>query len=667
MRTLSSTLLAAQQAVSHTPCVKVELKNKMTGVTRLIWERLYQGTETEYFHGLTLAEDGSLIRVRIAPGTEGNKLYRQRVINPGTGSDFGTWTYTGQYNCMAVAAVSSGSDVSIIWINSNREINRLRSTNYGASWNSPELLDSSVSANIRGLAAAYKPNGDLALFFADQSTIWVKKYTGGVWRTKTAWDKTTGALSSVAAAFGNDWNLLLTGQSTDGGYKVWSLIYGDGVDVPAGTWSALKELASAPFGGDYEYAAVSAGKPDVMRAIFVEKYKGIQSYSRPFWTYAVPVTGYAERFWREPSPFNLSCQYGMAIAHSGGYCWLSAANGVWRSILEEDRLDVTGDVISVQHETLPASGQLTIELRNDTAQYLNAGDGDLSALKIGSQLEFSPGYVTPQGNETSAGIVCWLEEWENISSAGKSSLILYGVDGWHLLENWRARHQFRWNKDTGEMPVKQMLAFILARVGLQLEVKSQSAAVTGFYPDFTIHPGDSGGSIIRRLLSFVPDVLFIEGIKAYLVNPQTTDIAINSYGQTHSILQGKYRSGSWQINQVRVEGSNASTGAPVISDSFSWEQMAICNDRVRLIADRNITTVVAGQALAGAFLRKAEIESIRGSIQIPVNCGQQLFDVIELTDSRCGLQNIRRRVMGISLSYRPGRGEYEQTIILGGV
>ena len=95
MRTLSTTLLAAQKANSHTPCVKVEVKNKMAGVIRFAWERLYQGTEAEYYHGLALAGDGSLIRVRVTPSGDGCKLYRQRVVNPGSQSDFSTWTYTG--------------------------------------------------------------------------------------------------------------------------------------------------------------------------------------------------------------------------------------------------------------------------------------------------------------------------------------------------------------------------------------------------------------------------------------------------------------------------------------------------------------------------------------------------------------------------------------------
>jgi hypothetical protein len=291
----------------------------------------------------------------------------------------------------------------------------------------------------------------------------------------------------------------------------------------------------------------------------------------------------------------------------------------------------------------------------------------MAILKPGSQLEFSPGYVTPQGNETSPGTIFWLDGWEHIRSGGKSSLTLFGIDGWCLLESWRARHQFRWNKDSNEMSVKQILAFVLARVGLKLEVKSQSSVVTGFYPDFTIHPDDKGDLIILRLLSFVPDMLFIEGLRAYLINPQSTDNAVYSYGQNHGILQGKYHSNSWQTNQVRIEGCDAVSGAPVITDVFSWEQMEFFSDRVRQIADRNIGTVTAGQALAGAYLRKAEIESMAGMIRVPVNCGQQLYDVIDITDTHAGLTGAKRRVMGIVMNYRPDHGEYEQTLMLGGV
>ncbi len=308
-----------------------------------------------------------------------------------------------------------------------------------------------------------------------------------------------------------------------------------------------------------------------------------------------------------------------------------------------------------------------VDLRNDDGRYQSPGEGNLAVLKLGSQLEFSPGYITAQGKETSQGIVFWLDGWEHVNSGDNSCLTLYGVDGWHLLASWRARHQFRWNKDSNDMSVKQILEFVLARVGLKLEALSQSSVVTGFYPDFTIHPDDRGDVITRRLLSFVPDMMFVEGVKAYLVNPQSADSPAYSYGQAHGILQGKYHSSSWLTNQVRIEGYDADNGVPIITDSFSWEQMACFGDRIKQIADRNIGTVTAGQTLAGSYLRKAEIEALDGMVQVPVNCGQQLFDVIDITDGRAGLSGAKRRVMGLSVTYQSVRGEYEQKLLLGGV
>jgi len=667
MRTLSSTLLAAQQSASKTPAVKIGVKNKMTGVTRLNWERLYQGSEDEYYHGMTAAGDGSLIRARITLPSDGRKLYRQRIYNPGSQSDFSAWIYTGQNNCLAEAAAANGSEVSIFWINNNRELRRIKSNNYGITWLSPELLDYSPSTDVHGLAAVYKPNGDLAIFFTSQMILFVKQCIGGNWRATSAWDKITGYLSSVSAAYDRDWNLMITGQDANGNYKVWSLIYGDGGAVPAGVWSSLQELAAAPAGGNFEYGPVFLDKPDVYRTCYVEKFSGVQSYSRLFYLNSIPETVFSDSLWCEPSTFNLSCEYGLAMTHSGGYCWLSTANGVWRTSLAETNLDISDDIIEVKYETLPNEGRLLVTLRNNDGKCQSPGAGNPAVLNIGSQMEFNPGYVTALGTETSPGPVFWLDGWEHNSSGGKSSLTLYGIDGWQLLKNWRARHQFRWNKDSNEMAVKQILAFVLGRVGLKLETQSESAVVTGFYPDFTIHPDDKGDLIILRLLSFVPDTIFIEGIKAFLVNPQSTDSSVYTYGQSHIISQGKYHSGSWQTNQVRIEGSDAVTGEPVITDVFSWEQMAFISDRVKQITDSNISTITAGQTLAGTYLRKAEIEATGGLISTPVNCGQQLYDVIEISDPQAGLSAAKKRVVGIAMCYLPERGEYEQKLLLGGV
>ena len=150
-------------------------------------------------------------------------------------------------------------------------------------------------------------------------------------------------------------------------------------------------------------------------------------------------------------------------------------------------------------------------------------------------------------------------------------------DGWEAISNWRARHQFRWNKDSEEMSVKDILAFVLSRVGLKLAMKSQSTVITGFYPDFTINSGNLGAAVIRKLLSFVPDVLFIEGEAAYLVNPQSSDGSSYSYGEEHLILDGRYRRGAWEHNRLQVEGYDTGSDEVIVVFSNDYVAFAVEN------------------------------------------------------------------------------------------
>ena len=103
MRTLSSTLLAAQKSSSRLPYVKVEILDRVAGITRLNWARLYSGSEPDFYHAATMPGDGSLMRARVDPASY--QLYRQRIDSPGPGSDFSPWT--------GVCTVSSASGIAL--------------------------------------------------------------------------------------------------------------------------------------------------------------------------------------------------------------------------------------------------------------------------------------------------------------------------------------------------------------------------------------------------------------------------------------------------------------------------------------------------------------------------------------------------------------------------
>ncbi|MFA5309662.1 MAG: hypothetical protein WC370_09300 [Dehalococcoidales bacterium] len=666
MRNLSSTLLLAQQKETVIPYLKISAVNKSGGVNRYDWSRLYQGSEDDYFHALAVPGNGSLVKARITPPADSNKLYVQHIASPSPESDFSQWTYTGQYNAVIVAAAALGAEVSVFWIKSNREIRRIKSMDYGVTWGSPELVDYSPTIYIYGLAAAYKPNGDLAIFFADQSVLYVKKCLGGTWQSKAAWDKSTDDLSGIGCVYGSDWNLVLTGKDAAGNYKLWSLVYGDGGDIGAGTWSVLKELASAPSGGNFLYKQPFLDKTDVYRCFFIEKYTGNEAYSRPYQTYSVPGAAFVEGLWREPAPFNLASEYGLAMAHDNSYSWLTGPGGVWRADMAAPSLELTDDVISARQEIDDTAGALAVELRNDDGRYASPGQDALAALDTGCQLDFSPGCVTSAGAEYSGGQSYCVESLEHTSGGGKASLILRTRDGWGALADWQARYQLRWNKTSDEASVKAILGMVLARVGLKLEVKSESAVINSFYPDFTVNPGEDGKSVIRKLLSFVPDVIFIEGSQAYLVNPQSADDAVYSYGVEHVIKEGKYRRGALQINRVEVEGLD-SGGAMILAERFAWEEASSFPDRLLRTDDKNLNTLSEARQRGDACLRQAALAAEGGILVTPVNCGQQLYDVISVTDVPAGLSAAKKRVMGTVLVYQPQRGEYFQRLELGGV
>jgi len=116
-----------------------------------------------------------------------------------------------------------------------------------------------------------------------------------------------------------------------------------------------------------------------------------------------------------------------------------------------------------------------------------------------------------------------------------------------------------------------------------------------------------------------------------------------------------------------VEGYDPTGDEPIVVDSFSWSQVDKLYDRLSQQDDRNIDTVTRAEQRGEAFLRKAEIESGKSTIRIPVNCGQQVYDVIDITDGRAGLSAEKKRVLGLILVYNPYRGQYEQRLLLGAV
>jgi hypothetical protein len=1001
MRTLSSTLLAAQKQATRTPYLKVEIRQRLGAATRLDFQRIYTGSEPDYYHASTSPGDGSLIRARISTGTP-NNLYRQRVTNPGPGSDFSQWTLIEAVGWTAGTALcSQGANVLHFWVGTDfKTIKYQESSDYGISWGSIHNLFVTQNA-IYHMAAAMKPNGDVALFFWEVNTIKVILRTAGVWsaysglreyyasgddtgdgaiygnnwqaqtfttqdayritsvrlklyrsgnpgtvtvsiratdasghptgsdlcsgttdgntltidtageerdisfgagyplaistryaivvraagsgivifeyyntgddgydyasgahwhaqtftpqqahtitkvklklfregnptgghmalratdasghptganlavcdfdpatistnpagqwyeftfsspyaltqgtkyaillytdtgsasdrlgwrkdgssptyangnsehsaNSGTSWTSypasdmmfeewgytTTDALywredatsptyaggyveissnggsswtgysgrdkwfriygwepwdwtnalsvcSGIAVAYLNDWNLAVSGRDAGDKRGVWSCIYGDGGSAPVNTWTALKEilLAEIDSNTDYKYPKL-AYDGTIHRLTFLEVFAATETYSRPYLSFLLPGSLFLDNLWREPYPFNLSSDYGLAIVCSSNFAFLTTPYGVWQATLNPTPLNLTPDVLSLKQHIHPVGqveassqgkeavppGSLTLELRNDQGQYANFD-------KKGCEVLVSPGYRTTAGDESSSGPSFWVEAFEHISLPRShvpgSTLILYATDAWGLLEGWRARRQLTWAINTST--VKEILIYLLSRVGIPLTVQSQSTLITTFKPAFTVHPGESGAAALKRLLVMVPDVLFFREATAYLKHHQTSDTTDYSYflapgSNQHPLQEGRYWQETMNTNRVQVWGTQT---PHIMVDRFNWDDLEDVYDRLHQVRDLNINTVSLAEQRANALLREAQIASKDGEASVPMNCGQELWDVIEITDPRANLQAQKYRVRSLEIQFSTAKPEYQLKVILG--
>jgi hypothetical protein len=658
MRTLSSALLAAQRSASAVPYVQVHVCERIAHAVRLRWERLYTGSEPESHHASTVPSDGSLLRAR----STGGQLYYQRVANPGPGSNFSSWTSLASVSTTAgLALASRGSSVLLFSVHTdNATIHVRQSADSGATFGSPVTV-ATASAAVTWMAAALKSDGTALLVYSVGATVYRVKRVNGTWGSPAAWSQSLASISGLACSQYFDFDIAVAGSQSSGVAGLWTVIYGDGYSQPLDTWSPLMELTLASAGSSVQFRAPSLAVMGRYRLFFVEKYTGSQAYSRAQWSCLAPMQDFVSNTWREPVVMDIGGDFGLAAAAGSAYGWLSTPSGVWRASLSAPVLELDEDVLEAYAETQPQEGHLRVVLRNDDGRYNDLSGGACAAIRRGSQVDFGPGYVTASGPVVSPGARYWIEGWDYVNNRGQALFVIHASDAWALLANWRARRQFTWG--AGEKTVYGLLQFVLGRAGLGFAAFSASATVTSLSPAFTIQPAESGEAAVRRLLAMVPDVLLVSGEYGYLVNPTATQATVYEYGVEHAILEARYGFRSAPFNRVQVFGQN------LMVEDFDWTGVGDIYDRLHQDHDLNLTSTAAAQDRADALLRHQEMQAADDELLVPVNCGQELYDVVEVTDARAGLSAARRRVLAMSFRYVRNRPTpvYEMRLRLGAV
>jgi len=711
MKTLTATLEAAQKRRQRRPHVEALVHNLERGISRLSWFRYYTGAEAESHHDIAIDGNDRIHRIRVS----GTTLYRQRSSGSVFPSAFpyffpiplvddvsmGSWqtVTTGCAGPCAIAA--SGLKVYIFWRTTGNVLGYIYSTNGGTSWSSPGTLAS--YANVLSLAAAWWTGGtgvNVVCF-----TLRTNELSAIVWNTDTNSLVVQRIVTFTAPHTYIITNTYGIGATYDADEVRMHVVFAARRTLtPYDTYELVRtQLSPTHFFAAMESFVVVPEDPldtdllrheypdchiplvpeahDAVRITLVEKFTGVDPYKRPLTCRTTKDTTFLDNAYTEPRPFlDLTSDYGLRLATNDVYWFLSRPDGLWYALRSlTPAADLTGSIVAFKLAT-GQSPALTMELDNSTGRFASPGEDELASLRFRAELELRLGYVTTAGEEVVDGGRYWIDSWEYNSlpvrdprRANRSTFAIHALDGWGLADRWTPRYQLRWNHAGTPHNVWQILFKVLARMGIRLKDGAwpRSSPMLNFYPDFTLLPGQRGDNAIRRLLATVPDQLVFRGQDAFVKNPVATESPVYDYKHPerkvgageHAIDAGRYGD-AVTPSRARVIGRDASDNQ-VIADDITWALQEL-HDQLVVEYDPNLATYADALERAESVLRRLSLDAQAAEILVPTNVGQELADVVEVTDWRAGIVSAPLRVRRIATVYDRRLGRYEQVITLGG-
>jgi hypothetical protein len=676
---MTSSLRAAQRSPHRKPYLEARVYDYEQGIKRLTWTRLYQGDETDNHHGIAFDGQGSMHRIR---ADTGSKLYYQKITNPGPTSDYSSWTEIAT-DCAGPCAIAAcGSKVYIFYRTSTNVLWKYYSHNYGQDWSNAQLT---ATADVLSTAACWQGSSDIVACFAATAIKIYAITLDTTDQTTTPYDYNHGLDTTygIGATYQDgEFPIVLAGKDTDGGTGIVSYALYATKFTSIHSFLAFRVLLTADedvaTAFKYPDCHMPAGAQDyeTLQLAVVEDYSGATAYTRPLLAHLVKDTDWSSATITEPRFFiSVTSAHGIRLQSTAGYWWFSTPDGVWRAPRPAaDPLDLTPYIQQV-HQLIghQRPGSLVLQLDNSKGYFAAPGEGDLASLRFRAEVQLRLGYKTTSGPEALDNLTYWIDSWKySTTQQAQSTLTLFCVDLWGLASQWAARYSLRWNYTTFQpCRVWEILYQFLGRLGIRLwnnGAAPQSDPMNNYYPKFLSRGGALADTQLRRLLSFVTDGLVptqaICYAKDLLANEPSSYEYKNQPG-AHPIYVGAYGD-KVIITHTQVSGDTEDTPPVHVREAaFDWDLLSLGIDNLRMQYDANLEETDQAAKRADALLRHETLESTGDHIVVPTNVDQEIYDVITVTDKRCGIDHAKYRVLAIQTDYDRHKSLYEQRLTLG--
>jgi len=670
MRSLTSTLQAAQRANSFVPAVRLLRRRTSAGEDRYSPNGPVAYGVAGAGATAPVGGNGLLTVYTVAQGAVRSTPFSGTP--PAAGNTSVLWVCTDNL----LAASQSGSTTAVVTSGQNGtgEMTVRVRINQGAGFTVSETV--TLPAAVQQLACALAPDGRLFIAALTSTKVAVVVRTGvnsysAAVQSAESFTNPTGIASYYSKpSQPGDLVMFVSAAFTAGSSQIGGLLFGDGDQRTAGTLSThVDALLVKPYTPGVSSGTVlnvaGAVLLDTIRFTYFEDFQNplaglatkrnyLQSTFR-----AINVT---QGFYRDPQPLPVDSASPLkpALDPSTGRLFFVNNAAVYYADAPQTS-DLSGRIVSAVRTDGESGSRGTILLDNS--------DGALTAMAqdpntIGERINLDFGYVTSAGAEYSPAAPLWISAMQLSSHAGARYAEIAAGDAWHLLAAWKPRRLYSWAPSSNT--VQYFIQWVLARAGVDFTAPQNPSALLNTNPAFSLHSSTGGAQGLHELLDQVPEVLSFTPSGGVLQSPQAADLPVYSYGPSaHQVLAARLALFPEPLNHVLVFGnaSGADTAPSLVGEAIDAADVLRIADYPLVVSDRQVAVANAA-ARAAVPLRKAQMITAAGEIAAAPNAGLELWDPIAISETGVGWSATVKRVRAIETHYDtllPG-GVYTQSV-----
>ena len=684
MHTLSNTLVAAINSGTRRPAVTLSAEDHIVHFA----QSLVTTGNADSLCDMDVAGDGSIIRIRVTRGTNGQQqsLQWQRITDPTSAAQWQSWTTFGGGNAnmfqdagcalmktgtLLRAFAQQGNGGNALW--------SWQSSDGGQTWSATPTTVLSLPGNvlIRGIASA---NNNDCFFLYDVfggeaigATFW-----SGSWSPLQTW-----TLPTIPGTSG----LAVTWQNNS-----YTIVYTDSYSLKAcmtnssaTSWAALPDIATTTTTAIARFAPHLAYIDGLYNLVCIEADNGLLTgsvYIYPRVRQSADLLHWSSGYILQDIPGLLGTCFVKCIPPGSGRSRYVMAS-MQRVELDSDfqnsdssrYVDLSANILAYQRsEEIGRPGKITLSLDNSHSNltpFVAAYGTNYQPIGLNTTLVLGEGYKTGTPPHTTEVVGVAKYHIRQIVFERSPELNQIHIEAEDL--STRLDEINRYQVSYINQPLSWMISEICARAGLFFLALPTTTQMSTSITNFILHAGQKYRQALDELCRVGWLEYFLDQNETLQFRElSTNDAAAWSYAPEIATLA--LGSADQRANHVIVIGkppSNGFFGSITNGEAYDITHMhATGIERLLIDTDPKLTTSSLCVSKAGFLLQQEQRDQIAHSVTVPANPALQLLDAITLTDQPPALgtgKSATARIYSSEIHFQPAQGQYDMKLSMEGM